>query len=157
MFICDIQYPCNKFSDLIVNSLCQLSVLAIKNSRFYRLFLFLYFYFVLFLSFLCSCASLTRPQFLGTKPYQDYHLSVTCFACTCTVLPIWQGGRHRRRLLTLQTPNATLIPLYPAQRTLATDILVCWIGKMLGHVQHERRNHITRPGATLILVFLFHF
>ena len=33
--------------------------------------------------------------------------------------------------MTLQSPTATLIPLYPAQSTLGADILVNWIGKIV--------------------------
>ena len=39
-------------------------------------------------------------------------LCLECFACTCTVLPVWWGGRHRGRSVTLQSPTATLIPLF---------------------------------------------
>ena len=33
--------------------------------------------------------------------------------------------------MTLQSPTATLIPLFPAQSTLGADILVSWIGKIV--------------------------
>ena len=33
--------------------------------------------------------------------------------------------------MTLQSPNATLIPLFPAQSTQGADILVSWIGKIV--------------------------
>ena len=34
------------------------------------------------------------------------------------------GGRHHRRSVTLQSPTATLISLFPAQSSLGADILV---------------------------------
>ena len=37
----------------------------------------------------------------------------------------------RRCSVTLQSPTATLIPLFPAQSTLGADILVSWIGKIV--------------------------
>ena len=41
------------------------------------------------------------------------------------------GGRPRRCSVTLQSPTATLIPLFPAQSTLGADTLVYWIGKIV--------------------------
>ena len=78
---------------------------------------------------LCLFNEATVPGYetiSGTLPQ-----CVWCLAGTCTVLPVWSGGCHRQHSVTLQSLTATLIPLFPAQSTLGTDILVYWIGKIV--------------------------
>ena len=70
--------------------------------------------------YMCVCVPIlvtTFPEWLSdTEPLphtpSTVRLSSLCLACTCTVLPVWQGGCHRRRSVTLQSLTATLIPLF---------------------------------------------
>ena len=78
---------------------------------------------------LCLFYEATVPEYKpisGTLPQ-----CVLCFACTCTVLQVWYGICYRRCSVTLQSPTATQIPLFPTQSTLGADILVFWIGKIV--------------------------
>ena len=87
----------------------------------------------------CVCIPIlvtTFPEFLSdTEPLPP------CVRprCVCSVLRAHaqfcrfdlKGGRHRRCSVTLQSPSATLIPVFSAQSSLDADILVYWIGKIV--------------------------
>ena len=56
-----------------------------------------------------------KSKSLDTKPYQAYYIRVCCVLRVHEVLPVGCGGQHHRRPVALQSPTATLIPLFQSR------------------------------------------